>query len=173
MVKKVRYVPGPVSPGTDAVFIPGVEYQKKERRFPIVVIIAVVLILAIIIVTIILVRSIKRKTLNVTSGDDIINLTPLPDLKSVGLCCKPSPTSNQTSKEFIYSPPDGYTYSTTPTQPETVCSSLTGVDNQVCINYVTGPDGKPRVLAHYGIVNYYAFAPGQASNVCDDYVTCP
>lgn len=166
-----RYIPGPSTEAGQPVFIPGGQWENRGVS-PITVIVITLVIMAIIIgVTYYLIRNIKVETIEQTSGGDLLNLDALINLKTDGQCCLP-PSALTTTKEWIYSPSNGFTFSTNKTAPAIVCQGLTGVNLNNCLNYVSDSNSQPKVLAHYGVTPYYAFSPGTAGGVCASYGAC-
>jgi len=170
-MSRPRYIPGPSTRGTDPIFIAGDSWERKGVAPLTVIIITIVIIAIIILITLFSIQSMKRETVNLTSGEDLLDLSTLVNLKDDGTCCLP-PSALATTQEWIYSPSNNFTYSTTKTTPAVVCQGLTGLDLGTCLAYVADADGNPKILAHYGVKPYYAFSPGTAGGVCASYGTC-
>ena len=133
---------------------------------------AIIIIIIIIIAVVLSVNaSSEKETINNPVESQIINLDNLINLDPKGLCCKP-PSQNNTSLRYIFDPDSKYTYSFVSTDPKVVCQSFAGQENNTCLAFVSNSDGSSKPLAHKGIVIYYAFAPGQASSVCESYISC-
>jgi hypothetical protein len=170
-MSRPTYIPGPSTRGSAPIFIPGDSWDRGGAS-PVTVILATLIILTIIVIlTIYIVRRMKRETITLTSGEDLLDLSTLVNLRTDGQCCLP-PSAVTTTQEWIYSPSNDFTYSSTKTEPAIVCQGLTGLDLNTCLSYVSDANGDPKILAHYGVKPYYAFSPGTAGGVCASYGTC-
>jgi hypothetical protein len=170
-MSRPTYIPGPSTRGTDPIFLPGDAWEKRGVSPVSVIIITLVLLAVIIVVTILLVRRQKREVVTLVSGEDLLDLNTLINLKTDGQCCLP-PSAVTTTQEWIYSPSNNFTFSSTKTEPAIVCQGLTGINLNNCLSYVSDSNGDPKILAHYGVKPYYAFSPGTAGGVCASYGTC-
>lgn len=171
MSSSKRYISGPSTEAGQPTFIPGGEWKNRGVSPVTVILVTVVLIAVVVLITYLMVKGIKTETLEQTSGADLLNLDALINLKTDGQCCLP-PAALLTTKEWIYSPSNNFTFSTTKTAPAIVCQGLTGVNLNNCLNYVSDSNGDPKILAHYGVTPYYPFSPGTAGGVCSSYGTC-
>lgn len=166
-----RYIAGPSVPAGEPIFVQGGDWENRGVSPISVIIISLILIAIIVLLTIYFVRRINPPDVNQTSGSDLLNLDALIDLKVDGQCCLP-PSASTTTKEWIYSPSNNFTFSTTKTAPSVVCQGLTGLNLSNCTNFVSDSNGNAKVVAHYGVTPYYGFAPGSAGGVCASYGSC-
>lgn len=113
----------------------------------------------------------KREIVNLSSGDDLLDLSTLVNLKTDGTCCIP-PSATISTQEIIYSPSNNFSYTTTKIAPAIVCQGLTGLTLNTCLAYVSDANGEPKILAHYGVKQYYGFSPGNAGGACASYGPC-
>lgn len=166
-----NYIPGPITRGTDPIFIPGDAWERPGASPLVVIVVTLILIAAIVLITIFVIRRMKREVVELTSGEELLDLGSLVNLKQDGVCCLP-PSAVSTTKEWIYSPSNDFTYSSTKTEPAIVCQGLTGLDLNNCLSYVSDDNGDPKVIAHYGVIPYYGFSNGTAGGVCVSYGIC-
>jgi hypothetical protein len=170
-MSRPRYIPGPSTQGSTPTFIAGNAWQRPGVSPMLVIIATLVIITIIVLITLFAIRSMKRETVTLISGEDLLDLSKLIDLRANGLCCVP-PSASASTQEWIYSAADDFTFSSTKTEPAVVCQGLIGVDLNNCLNYVSDADRNPLILAHYGVKPYYAFSPGTAGALCDSYAAC-
>ena len=165
------FIPGPARPPGLPILIPGGQWERKGANGISVMIVAVIIIVIIVAITYLLIRNMKVETLERPASDELLNLDELVNLDVDGLCCFPTGGA-VTTKEWMYSPSADFTFSTNKTKPAIVCQGLTSVDLNNCLNYVSDDSGGAKPVAHLGIGLYYAFAPGQALSICDNFQTC-
>jgi hypothetical protein len=142
---------------------------------PAYIIIVTIIILIIIIILALVIRLAQPvpPTVNEPAAPNILNLASLIDLGATGQCCIP-PSQVNSILTYIYDPGTDYTYSFNATPPSIVCQNEIGSNKQTCLNFVSDSSGNAKILAHFGVQYYYAFAPGQAPNVCQAYSAfCP
>jgi hypothetical protein len=165
-------IPTPQKPAGQAIFVPGGDYEK---RLPIstfaLFIITILVVLIIIFITWYYVRKIKNQIIEFPVDTDVLDLNALIDLEIDGQCCMP-PSALISSKRWIYSPSNNFTFSSDKLQPAIICQGLTSTNLTNCLNFVTGTDGGPKILAHKGTEIYYGFAPGPAGpSICTSYTS--
>jgi len=150
--------------------------KKKFILSPTIIWVTTIIILIIIlIITILLVRNktVSQPEIDELAAPTVLDLGSLIDLAIVGQCCIP-PSQSNTILTYIYDPVTNYTYSFNPTSPSIVCQNEVGSNKQTCLNFVSDSAGEAKILAHYGIKYYYAFATGNVVANCTSFsLPCP
>ncbi len=154
---------------------PQLYLPETKNRFPVsttTIVIATVIIVAVIIgLTFWFVTRIEAEVTESTVDPDTLNLSTLVDLDVDGECCV-EPSQVIGNPRWIFSPSNNFTYSFDQTDPLVVCQGLGVLETETCINFVTDDNGDPKILAHKGIISYFAFSVGDAGAICDSYTPC-
>lgn len=167
----------PTTPTTSTVINTTSQKENRLKSGPIWII-TIIIVLIIVIVTIFFILQLTPKTLIVPNSPNnkIYNLNTLLDLAPNGQCCFLNSSSITSTTSYIYDPVGDNTYSTNPSNPLQVCSSLSGQAFTDCVNSISNSDGTQKPTAHRGIILYYLYTPGAANGTCTgtpNFGLCP